>query len=75
MTPEAQFLHERTLALCAILFDQRLTRNLVRSAYGERMVALLLEHDREKCEAVFGKDHAQTKRESGMTIRRKIIPL
>lgn len=30
-----------------------------------------LEHDPETCEAVFGKDQAQTKNESGMTIRTK----
>ena len=34
-------------------------------------------HDPEKCAAVFGKDHAQTRKASkvGMTIRRKVIPL
>jgi hypothetical protein len=32
-------------------------------------------HDPEKWVPVFGKDHAQIKSESGMTIRRKVIPL
>jgi hypothetical protein len=35
----------------------------------------LPEHDPEKCAAVFRKDHAQTKGQSGMTIRRKVIAL
>jgi hypothetical protein len=34
-----------------------------------------LEHDPEKWAPVFRKDHAQTKRWSGMTIRRKVITL
>jgi hypothetical protein len=34
-----------------------------------------LEHDPEKWVPVFRKDHAQTKRWSGMTIRRKVIRL
>src|SRR6266436_398129 len=34
-----------------------------------------LEHDPEKWEPVFGKDHAPTISWSGMTIRRKVIPL
>jgi hypothetical protein len=34
-----------------------------------------LEHDPEKWIPVFGKDHAQTKSWSGMTIRRKVITL
>src|SRR6185437_6967476 len=33
-----------------------------------------LEHDPEKCVAVFRKDHAQTKSWNGMTIRRRVIP-
>jgi hypothetical protein len=33
------------------------------------------EHDPEKCEAVFRKDHAQTKSESAMTIRPNLIAL
>jgi hypothetical protein len=37
--------------------------------------ALVLEHDPEKWIPVFGKDHAQRKQESGMAIRRNIIPL
>src|SRR5205085_7901879 len=32
-------------------------------------------HDPEKCEAVFRKDHAQTKSSSEMTIRKRVIPL
>jgi hypothetical protein len=35
----------------------------------------ILEHDPEKCEAVFRKDHAQTKGQSEMTIQRKVISL
>jgi hypothetical protein len=34
-----------------------------------------LEHDPENRVPVFRKDHAQTKDKSGMTIRRKVIPL
>jgi len=34
-----------------------------------------LEHDPEKWLPVFRKDHAQTKRWSGMTFRRKVIAL
>jgi hypothetical protein len=34
-----------------------------------------IEHDPEKWVPVLRKDHAQTKRQSGMTIRRKVIPL
>src|SRR5258708_5929690 len=34
-----------------------------------------LQHDPEKWEPVFGKDHAPTISWSGMTIRRKVIPL
>jgi hypothetical protein len=34
-----------------------------------------LEHDPEKWKPVFGKDHAQTRRQSRMTIRRKVILL
>jgi hypothetical protein len=34
-----------------------------------------LEHDPEKRAPVFGKDHAPTKSESGITIRRKVVPL
>jgi len=34
-----------------------------------------LEHDPEKCAAVFRKDHAQAKSYSEMTIRRKVILL
>jgi hypothetical protein len=34
-----------------------------------------LEHDPEKWVPVFRKDHAQTKRLSAMTIRRKVITL
>src|SRR3954454_23340455 len=33
-----------------------------------------LKHDPEKCAAVFGKDHAQTRTWSGMPIQGKIIP-
>jgi hypothetical protein len=33
-----------------------------------------LQHDPEKWVPVFRKDHAQTKRWSGMTIRGKVIP-
>jgi hypothetical protein len=33
-----------------------------------------LEHDPKKCVAVFGKDHAQTRIQSGMPIQRKVIP-
>jgi hypothetical protein len=40
-----------------------------------RQVAKILEHDPEKREAVFRKDHAQTQSWSEMTIRRKVIPL
>jgi hypothetical protein len=36
---------------------------------------LRLEHDPEKWIPVFRKDHAQTKSQSGMPIRRKVIPL
>jgi hypothetical protein len=35
----------------------------------------VLKHDPEKWIPVFGKDHAQTTSESGMTIRRKVITL
>jgi hypothetical protein len=34
-----------------------------------------LRHDPEKWIPVFGKDHAQTRSWSAMTIRRKVIPL
>jgi hypothetical protein len=34
-----------------------------------------LEHDPEKWEPAFGKDHAPTISWRGMTIRRKVIPL
>jgi hypothetical protein len=34
-----------------------------------------LEHDPEKREPVFGKDHAQTEGESGMPIQLNLIPL
>jgi hypothetical protein len=33
-----------------------------------------LEHDPEKWEPVFGKDHAQTKGQSGMPIQLNLIP-
>jgi hypothetical protein len=50
-----------------------------RQAYGrgrtEKQPARASEHDPEKWEPVFGKDHAQTESWSGMMIRRKIIPL
>jgi hypothetical protein len=36
---------------------------------------LMLEHDPEKCEAVFRKDHAQTQSESAMTNQPNIIAL
>src|SRR5882724_11392959 len=36
-------------------------------------MASSLKHDPEKWEPVFGKDHAQTKRWSEMTIRRSVI--
>jgi hypothetical protein len=36
---------------------------------------VMLEHDPEKWEPVFGKDHAPPISWSGMTIRRKVIPL
>jgi hypothetical protein len=36
---------------------------------------VMLEHDPEKWEPVFGKDHAPPVSWSGMTIRRKVIPL
>jgi hypothetical protein len=35
----------------------------------------LVEHDPEKWEPVFGKDHAQTKGWSGMPIQLNLIPL
>jgi hypothetical protein len=35
-----------------------------------------LEHDPEKWTPVFGKDHASAKKaKSGMTVRRKVVPL
>jgi hypothetical protein len=34
-----------------------------------------LEHDPERWVPVFGKDHAPTISQSGMAIRRKVIPL
>jgi hypothetical protein len=37
--------------------------------------SIRLEHDLGKWKPVFGKDHAQSKSSSGMTIRRKVIPL
>jgi hypothetical protein len=40
----------------------------------ERCLARL-EHDPEKWVPVFGKDHAPTKQQSGMMVRRKIILL
>jgi hypothetical protein len=43
-----------------------------RALYGSRLGRF--EHDPEKWKPVFRKDHAQTKRWSGMTIRRKVIP-
>jgi hypothetical protein len=39
------------------------------------LVPFSLEHDPEKWKPVFRKDHAQTKRWIGMTIRRKVIPI
>jgi hypothetical protein len=36
---------------------------------------LFLKHDPEKWVPVFRKDHAQTKRQSGMTIQREVITL
>jgi len=36
---------------------------------------LILEHDPEKCEAVFRKDHAQTASSSAMTIQPDLIAL
>jgi hypothetical protein len=35
----------------------------------------MLEHDPEKWEPVFGKDHAQTKEKSAMTNRREVIAI
>jgi len=34
-----------------------------------------LEHDPEKWVPVFREDHAQLERESGMTVRRRVIPV
>jgi hypothetical protein len=42
---------------------------------GDFHVSRPLKHDAEKCAAVFGKDHAQTRSWSGMTIQGKVIPL
>src|ERR1700730_17077158 len=41
----------------------------------KHVVWVVLEHDPEKWGPVFRKDHAQTKRWSEMTIRRKVISL
>jgi hypothetical protein len=41
----------------------------------EHLVGVTLEHDAEKWAPVFGKHHAPTITLSGMTIRRKVIPL
>jgi hypothetical protein len=49
----------------------RVPGDLIRSLSPARRLA----HDPEKRVPIFRKDHAQTKRWSGMTIRRKIIPL
>jgi hypothetical protein len=43
--------------------------------FGDENATDNLEHDPEKWTPVFGKDHAQTISWSGMTIRRKVIPL
>src|SRR4051794_39449931 len=42
---------------------------------GANRSPVALEHDPEKWIPVFGKDHAQRRSWSGMTIRRKVIPL
>ena len=42
-------------------------------ARGSREAVAAVEHDPEKCVAVFGKDHAPPKTQSEMTIRREVI--
>jgi hypothetical protein len=42
----------------------------VRTGFARQTAMATLEHDPEKWKPVFRNDHAQTKRQSGMTIRR-----
>jgi hypothetical protein len=74
-----------TISPVAVLRDARILRQAQERApqdevdswyrYDSNFGNAALEHDPEKWEPVFGKDHAPTISWGGMTIRRKVIPL
>src|SRR4029077_11704398 len=73
--------HARRGAAATCPVTRRIDR-LVFSCNGEAgltrlrrgVIVVALRHDPEKWEAAFGKDHAQTKCQGGITTRPKIIP-